>query len=395
MSRPGTDARERVDPRNGPTSRSATKQGYGDENDMAPDTNKKSEIRPFLFSLGGDVVIAVIIMAIIICSLWAYTGNWPPMVVIESNSMMHRSDSSIGTIDTGDLVLVKSISDHDDVITYVEGKKDGYKTYGSYGDVIIFRKNGLGDTPVIHRAVVWIEYNASGHHVIEGNAGKIYTNGSFDVPSLGKYDVMEFWIEDYVPNHFNLSVNLYAVMNNFKNSPGVRRHGGFITKGGKNTRVDQESLQDSTGRIVEPIKTGWVVGNAVGELPWFGLIKLYIGGETDDKDSTPPPTSVNMLILSIVLIVAIPIILDVLFSQLSKHKAKKKEERMRRERMAGLDHERRPPRAGGPQPPKQPPPQSPPNAQAIAPPVAKPIEKSEPDTKSQSLSKDDLLRKIK
>ena len=101
-----------------------------------------------------------------------YTGNWPPVVVVESESMMHsNTESFLGVIDTGDLVLVKTIGSRDDVVTYAQGKADDYSTYSDYGDVIIYRKNGYGDvTPVIHRALVWLEYNQ--------------TSDNFDIPDL-------------------------------------------------------------------------------------------------------------------------------------------------------------------------------------------------------------------
>ena len=90
------------------------------------------------------VVLAVFLLA------WGYTGNWPPMVVIESGSMEHDDNplypepgfTHIGAIDTGDLVLVKS-AERDDIVTYLEGKQTGYKRYGDYGDVIIYYKNGV------------------------------------------------------------------------------------------------------------------------------------------------------------------------------------------------------------------------------------------------------------
>ena len=294
---------------------------HNHESEGEPDEEARPKLKHYLLSLARDIIIAVIVMAIVIGSLWGYTGNWPPMVVIESNSMMHGDDSNIGTIDTGDLVLVKSIDNRKDITTYVEGKKIGYKTYGTYGDVIIFRKNGLDDTPVIHRAVVWIVYNASGHN----NDGSLQDYGSFDIPSLGLYDITKFWIEDYTPKHFNLTIDLTLILKNFRNV-NQEPHGGFLTKGDYNPQIDQlSSLADREGRPVEPIKPDWIVGKAEGELPWFGLIKLVIGGETKERGKTPPPSSVTWLIISIALIVIIPIVLDISFSIIGK-KMKKKEE---------------------------------------------------------------------
>jgi signal peptidase len=265
------------------------------------------------------------------------------MVVIESDSMMHGDDSNVGTIDTGDLVLVKSIDDNrKEITTYVEGEKSGYKTYDSYGDVIIFKKNGVDDTPVIHRAVAYIVYNASGNN----NDPQLSEFGSWDIPSMGRYNTMSFWIPDYKPNRINLTVNLKTILKNFQ-STGIEPHGGFIIKGDNNIQVDQLSdlkdgfiikgdnniqvdqlsdLKDSEGNPVEPVKTEWIVGKAQGELPWFGLIKLYISGETDEPNKKAPPTSVRMLVFSIALIIIIPIVLDVLFSVIGKQIKKRKED---------------------------------------------------------------------
>lgn len=284
---------------------------------------EKVSIKHYLISLGRDILIAVIVMVIIIGGLYGYTGNWPPMVVIESDSMMHGDDSNVGTIDTGDLVLVKSIDDNrKEITTYVEGEKSGYKTYDSYGDVIIFKKNGVDDTPVIHRAVAYIVYNASGNN----NDPQLSAYGSWDIPSMGLRDVTRFWIPDYRPNRFNLSVDLKVILKNFQRT-GIEPHDGFIIKGDNNIQVDQLSdLKDSEGNPVEPVKTEWIVGKAQGELPWFGLIKLYISGETDEPNKEPPPTSVRMLVFSIALIIIIPIVLDVLFSVIGKQIKKRKED---------------------------------------------------------------------
>ena len=50
--------------------------------------------------------------------------------------------SHLGIIDTGDLVIVKE-AEKSDIVTYLAGKKTGYKMYGDYGDVIVYYKNGI------------------------------------------------------------------------------------------------------------------------------------------------------------------------------------------------------------------------------------------------------------
>ena len=91
------------------------------------------------------------------------------MVVVESKSMQHSDRSSIGVIDTGDIVMVRSVGSADEVVTYLRGVATGHSTYGEPGDVIIYHKSGMS-RPIIHRAIAALEYNATG--------------GGFDVPEL-------------------------------------------------------------------------------------------------------------------------------------------------------------------------------------------------------------------
>ena len=62
-----------------------------------------------------DIGIAIGSVLLVFLLTFAYSSNWPPMVVIESGSMEHTENplydepgfTHIGTIDTGDLVIVK------------------------------------------------------------------------------------------------------------------------------------------------------------------------------------------------------------------------------------------------------------------------------------------------
>ncbi len=110
-----------------------------------------------------DIGFAVLIMAVILGAIYAYTGVWPPLVVVESASMQHSdSESYLGVIDTGDLVFVQAAPARTDVVTYVQGRATGYTTYGDYGDVIVFRLfNRPQDTPIIHRAIMYVIPNGT------------------------------------------------------------------------------------------------------------------------------------------------------------------------------------------------------------------------------------------
>lgn len=308
-----------------------------DEPEETPD--RKQMVKSFAMELlKKDIPIAIAILVIIIGSLFAYTQNWPPMVVVESRSMMHGEDSDVGIIDTGDLVLVKKINSKSEITSYIEGKDKDYKTYGTHGDVIIYNKNGGGGTPVIHRAVVWIEFNDT--TFIYNNITDRWRGGSYDIPELDAYGLTgQYPIPNYGHDKTNLMIDFKVIIDNFANfttpSTGARNglrtmpHSGFLTKGDSKDNIycDQNSLTVDNGRnLVEPVKIKWIVGKAEGELPWFGLIKLWVGGEIDPDTNPAPSASVNGLVISLILIIAIPLSLDIILSHREKKKARKAEE---------------------------------------------------------------------
>ena len=69
-----------------------------------------------------------------------------------------------------------------------------------------------------------------------------------------------------------------------------------------------------------------IVGVARGEVPWFGLIKLKIGGNLGGPASQAPKTSVRMLIISIAIFISIPFLLDYIFLRLKRHKERRAKE---------------------------------------------------------------------
>ncbi len=255
-----------------------------------------------LISLGKDVLVSLLILIIILGSLYAFSGRWPPMVVIESGSMMHSEKSQIGRIDPGDIVIVQE-SDREDITTYVEGKAQGYRKYGQYGDVIVFEPDGSGKkTPIIHRPVLYLEYNQSSH--------------SFDIPSLEKLDYGEEWgssqgnkylglteeitLYDYGYGNVNVTINLQEQLR--------YRHSGYITMGDSTEtnapRYDQEGI---SGNINQPVKEEWIKGKARGELPWYGIVKLGLM----DRSSQIPSNSWNNFVISLVVIISIPFVTEI------------------------------------------------------------------------------------
>ena len=53
-----------------------------------------------------EASLAVGLVVLLLGSMWISTGSFPPMVVVESQSMMHQEEGSIGAIAPGDLILV-------------------------------------------------------------------------------------------------------------------------------------------------------------------------------------------------------------------------------------------------------------------------------------------------
>ncbi len=244
-----------------------------------------------------DAGIALVFVVLVLLTMYAYTGLWPPLVVVESDSMMHGDDnlSSIGTIDTGDLVLVKDVDAASEVETYMDGVASGHKTYGDYGDVVIYKRGGSdATTPIIHRAIVYLEYDA--------------VNTSYSSESLrpvpDKWDASDpsdTW------DHLTSTVTIYNVgwtgQNVVIDIGGMisSHRSGFITKG------DQNSATDQSYSGAGPVDISWVVGKARGEIPWFGLLKLW---STDSLGNPAPENSVRNLWISIIVIIVAPILVD-------------------------------------------------------------------------------------
>jgi len=282
----------------------------------------ETERRIRLPSFVKGLIAALVVVLIIVGILFAYSGIWPPLVVIESDSMQHSDDrSSIGTIDTGDLVIVKKV-DVADIVTYLEGQSTGYRTYGEYGDVIIYHRYGNTEQKsIIHRAILWLEYNTTG--------------GGFDLPELAHIPASQWkvigdedtgwWNLDGIVEIYDigymkatLRLDIRAILSYFE-STGRTPHSGFITMGDHNLGTQGGKLiglYDQLAICREPVQEGWVVGVARGELPWFGLLKLWVTGDAPEH---VPSNSVTNLWISLVFIIGVPLVLDVA-GTVAKHK---------------------------------------------------------------------------
>lgn len=258
-------------------------------------------------SLRGFIIAAAIVL-IIIGALVLYSGAWPPLVVVESRSMQHsNAESFIGVVDTGDMVILKKVGGIGEIRPYLDSLADGYQTYGEYGDVVIYKPYGSDSrTPIIHRALLRMDYNASG--------------GGFDIPVLGEipstmWSVIggpkdwhnmksEIVLTGIGYNQVSVRLNLSLMLSHFAQL-GMVPFGGLVTLGDNNQGI----VDQSTDICWTPVRADWVDGVARGELPWFGLLKLWITGPT--PDGPVPENSKTDLFVSLGLLIGGPIAIDV------------------------------------------------------------------------------------
>jgi signal peptidase len=214
------------------------------------------------------------------------------------------------------MVFVKTVNGVDDVVTYVDGEATGYSKYGTYGDVIIYRPNGLSVredgsavVPIIHRLVVWIEVNLSAVNP-EFN-GTDYENITFDVPSLNVYATTDVLVlQNYGYWEDEVRINLGGLLTYYENT-GKEPHGGYITMGDNNVPFYD---QPQSG-MYEPILPEWIIGKAIGEIPWFGLIKLKVTGSPLHG---VPPNSWTGLYITLFLVLFVPFMIDMLMPRIVK-----------------------------------------------------------------------------
>ena len=278
--------------------------------DTPPSRDIRSRISQFrtsdhwAVSLARDILWVIGVVGGIAFILFLVCGTWPAVVTIESGSM-------IPNMNIGDLVVVVEKDRFGELQTWDGGKVSGYKKFGDYGDVIIYRPNGITDMwasvgllplskqhPIIHRAMTWTGagnpvplyiniYRGSvtptgylpvsvagtatnGYQILSTGTGTMaanYTPGSSDLVMRNVSG------ENYVLPAKDVIKNAGYVMD----TSTVTAHGGYITKGDNNNFSDQGSLGFASTGIVEPVEKEWVVGKALFAIPYVGLLPLNIG----------------------------------------------------------------------------------------------------------------------
>jgi signal peptidase I len=263
-----------------------------EEGPGASDAEETARKRPPIYwrardSLYFEPLIALAVIVVLLVGLFAFTGNWPPVYVVESDSMQHGPNDNLGLINTGDLVLAQKVPTSS-ITTYFSGVRTGYSTYGEYGDVILYHPDGQGSTPVIHRAIVYLEWDpgTASYSAPELNGLPCgYPNGDYATPGMsnpcattGITGTLDLYHVGWMS--VNVSIDVSA---------GLGDHSGYLTMGDNNfgpsgctAGVDCVGIPDQSGGSVAQISTlvdpGWIVGVARGMIPWFGSIKLILDG---------------------------------------------------------------------------------------------------------------------
>jgi len=271
-----------------------------------------------------DLLVAGIIVVIVLVGIYVYTGVWPPLVVVESQSMQHSgTESYFGVIDTGDMVFQQAAPNRADVVTYLEGRASGYATYGDYGDVIIFR-HASDPTPVIHRAIMYVTLHNNG------------TYATADVDRLSQLTGWEattdsgpitcpptcsgLYLRTLTIHRMGFRQNL-GITFDFANSfLFFAPRSGYITMGDYNAAFISCATPPFDPCAGTPYDRQWlpvqgdIIGRARGEFPWFGLLKLTLQPTitccSGWGDPEAPKNSWDSLAVSLVVLFAFPFILE-------------------------------------------------------------------------------------
>jgi hypothetical protein len=190
----------------------------------------------------------------------------------------------------------------------VFGLRTGYSTYGEYGDVILYEPNGISTTPIIHRAILFLQYNPTtqGYNAsfpagtpCGSEANAVYNLTPTPTGPQGCSDTSN--LRDTTLTMYNIGWLRATVALDL--SPDILgAHSGFITMGDNNYNgcaapgqpcmgLPDQTIGRST--LVEP---GWIIGVARGMLPWFGALKLVLEGNA----GMVPPQSWQFLGITIV-----------------------------------------------------------------------------------------------
>ncbi len=292
--------------------------------DQSTQANQEEEKRKEEWRrLARHLLVAVIVFSAILGGVFSYTRTWPPMVAVDSGSMQHGNDaSSIGVIDTGDLVLVQAISSRADVTTYIEGRATGYSTYGDFGDVIVFSDpSEPRSVPFIHRAIAFVRWNATVNGYDVPDLTRLPTSEWTAWDSLGSGTSQPYGIRGFVLHNAGWKHDLNITFDLTRIAVRVSED-GFLTMGDNNAYTTLTKFDLWVVPLFE------ILGRARGEIPWFGLLKLTLfpeptgccsGWGSTDPERGAPGNSWVALDVSLVVIFGTPVALAVADFYLGRH----------------------------------------------------------------------------
>lgn len=242
------------------------------------------------------VIIAVIFVAIVggYAYIQSESGLDSPLSVIMSRSMQHDNDhSSLGVIDTGDVMVIEQYSkakSEGRVQSYVEGTQTGFKTFGDYGSVIIYERSN-DSNPVIHRAIVWLDYNGNGTWSAPSlkdyhGQWSCYKNGSYITNPDALCGTLTFI--DVTQSRKTVSINL----------DNLDKTSGYLTMG-DNPESNRYFDQLSLSQVTAPIGADRIRSVAIMEIPWMGVIKVFMTPEKKDNLKYVPNSTYCLVMLFI------------------------------------------------------------------------------------------------
>ncbi|HTW55041.1 MAG TPA: S26 family signal peptidase [Thermoplasmata archaeon] len=251
---------------------------YGGDDDERPPVYWRARD-----SLYFEPLVALAIIVLLLVGLFAFSQTWPPLYVVESNSMQHAPHDVPGLINAGDLVMAQKIP-NGSIQPYVVALRTGHATYGEYGDVLLYYPFGeRNNTPLVHRALLWLQWNPTKRTYsapdlnglpcgADHTAGEFYYEVNGSTCTTSDIDTLQLYNVGFDQKTISLTLDPATQGN----------HSGFLTMGDNNSGPDQGPSSGlgsapSLSTLVEP---AWIIGVARGMLPWFGAIKLLFEGGT-------------------------------------------------------------------------------------------------------------------
>ncbi len=265
----------------------------------------EKETRNFIAVVG---VFALVILGGY-CALVIHTGFSLPFSSVVSESMQHDNErSEIGAIDTGDIVIVQDKSKAD-IQSYVLGSQTGHSSFGKYGSVIIYNRSST-QNPVIHRAILWIDYDD--------------LTSTWSSTELKNFDSTKWYCEtNEIYSWSDLRGTLHLTIDEKEVSINLDslqiKQSGYLTMG--DNPETNKSLDQSAGIINHLISMDEIRSVAIWEIPWLGMFKLEMNGNTHVSHV---PNSLPSLVMEIIIIFSILILIDSfsVFRYLSSNKKK-------------------------------------------------------------------------